>query len=365
MFIDGTFYRASGIGRYYSNLVKLMLEETDWKLITTVPESKKKDWLEEFNSHENITPIFVKHRKFSVEGFWKLGKIIKELEKECQVFWFPQINLPSYVPENTIVTIHDLCPLTHWWDRGTVRKILFAQLAKRAIKKARIVVVPSNFTKEELLKNFPEVEGKVKVVYNFVDEKFLTKQASDEPPLVKEDYILYVGNRKKHKNLKNLVLAYLKVKDQVHCKLVIAGTRDKNKTKDEIDELIQKLKIEKFIIQFDSPTDSVIMNLYRHAKLFVFPSFYEGFGFPPLEALACGCPVITSNIPVLIETLGEEIACFDPNSVNDMAEKITEIIKNSSKRKKILNLGEEKLSKFSKSALIESYMNLLSQLEVQ
>lgn len=361
VYVDGSFYKGSGIGRYYSNLVKLLAEETEFDILTTVPEKRKGDWVREFNEYKNVIPIFTEHERFSTKGFLERGRILKNLQNECQVFWFPHVNLPSYIPNNTVVTVHDVCPLTSWWDRNLIDRLLFIQLLRRAIKKAKLIVVPSNFTKEELSTRFPRVEGKVRVIYNFIDDEFLHRCSDKKGAIVEEDYILFVGNRKRHKNLRNLVLAYDMVKDRIGCKLVIAGSRDKEVSKDEIDELIEERGLKDLIIQFDSPSDDVLINLYQNAKLFVFPSFYEGFGFPPLEALACGCPVIASNIPVLKEILGEEVACFDPHSVSDIAVKIKDFCENSSARESVLKIRSEKLKHFSKNMMKDLYISILHQ----
>ncbi|MEM1687182.1 MAG: glycosyltransferase family 1 protein [Zestosphaera sp.] len=362
IFVDGTFYKASGIGRYYSNLLELIAEERSWKVITTVPKRLEEEWLREFGNYENITPLFVNYEKFNLNGFLRGGKILKELEKECRVFWFPHINLPLYVPKNTIVTVHDLCPLTPWWDRSFLSKVIFARLLKRAVKTAEIIVVPSNFTKNELLKRFPEAGNKVRVVYNFISEKFFTEPKKDEKPLVEGDYILFIGNRKKHKNVKNLVLAYSSIKDQFDCKLVIVGSRDKNRKEDEIDKLIKKLNLRDHVVQFENVSDEKLINLYKNAKLFVFPSFYEGFGLPPLEALACGCPVLVSNIPVFQEILNESIARFDPSSIEDIREKILELLKDERMRASLLQRSLDKISNFRKETVKENMRRIVKLL---
>ncbi len=174
--------------------------------------------------------------------------------------------------------------------------------------------------------------------------------------LLNDDYILFVGNRKKHKNLSNLILAFSKIKDRVNVKLVIAGSKDRQK--DDVDILIENLNLKKHVIEFISPTDEEILSLYKHAKLFVFPSLFEGFGLPPLEALALDCPVIASNIPVLREILGEEIACFDPYDVEDMANKIYKALNDNDFRNYLLNLGKERLKLFDKDKIIKEYLSL-------
>jgi len=360
IYLDGLFYKQTGIGRYYSGLLKL-LAENGFELVTTVPQRFESEWLKEFSEYSKLFPLFVKYEKFAILHTRHLSAILEELEKECQLFWFPHVNLPLYVPKNTIVTIHDLCPLTRHWNRFWVRKKLFYCTIKRAVDKARVIVVPSNFVKEELIKHFPKAEEKVQVLYNFIEDKFIEVGSKKKNPIIKDNCILFVGNRKKHKNLKNLLIAYSQIKDQINCKLVIAGARDKNRKKDEIDSLIKSLNIRSHVIEFNNPPDEIIINLYQHAKLFVFPSLYEGFGYPPLEALACRCPVITSNIPVLREILGDEIACFDPNSVEDIKDRLLEAIKNKERREEILRTGKLLVQKFSTRSSTKQWIEILGK----
>ncbi|MGC9034203.1 MAG: glycosyltransferase, partial [Thermosulfidibacteraceae bacterium] len=110
-----------------------------------------------------------------------------------------------------------------------------------------------------------------------------------------------------------------------------------------------------------SPPDKVIINLYQHAKLFVFPSLFEGFGLPPLEALSLGCPVIASNIPVLKEILGEEIACFNPYDIEDMAKKLLNAINDETYRLNLLRVGKERLKLFDKNRIIDEYIILFNE----
>ena len=108
------------------------------KIYTCVPIKFKKDFELNFKQYsQNILPIYVNYKKFSVKGFWKQGNILKKLEKEVSVFHFPHINLPIYVPENFVVTIHDLRPFTEFWDRSYFKRKVFEWYFKRAIKKAK------------------------------------------------------------------------------------------------------------------------------------------------------------------------------------------------------------------------------------
>ncbi len=355
IFIDGLFYKGSGIGRYYESLVK-ELSKRGIKIYTCVPERLKHEFEKDFKEMLlNIKPIYVNYEKFSPKGFVKQSFILKSLETKVDLFFYPHINFPWYVPKNTITTIHDLRPLTEFWDRNELKRKIFIFYLKRALKKSKSIITISKTVASELKEKFEINKNKIKVIYEFIDDKFYYKDQGVKP-LLKGEYILFVGNRKKHKNLSNLIFAFNKIKDKLNVKLVIAGSKEKEK--DEVDLLIDGHKLRNYIIEFVSPSDEEIISLYKHAKLFVFPSLFEGFGLPPLEALALDCPVIASNIPVLREILGEEIACFDPYDVEDMANKIYKALNDNDFRNYLLNLGKERLKLFDRDKIIKEYLSL-------
>ncbi len=358
-YIDGLFYKGSGIGRYYESLIK-ELAKKDIEIITCAPKRLKNDFEKDFAGVPNIKPIFVDYEKFSIKGFFNHSKLLKSLEGKVDIFFYPHINLPYYIPKNTIVTIHDLIPLTEWWDRNWIKKRIFKIFFKRAVNYSRGIITISETTKKDILRFYPNIESKIKVIYEFIDEKFYLK--INDKALVATPYILFVGNRKVHKNIKNLIIAFNNIRNKLDIKLVIAGVKDINVQKDEVDLLIKNLNLKNDILEFVSPDDKTLLNLYSNATLFVFPSLYEGFGLPPLEAISCGCPTITSNIPVLKEILGEKIACFNPYSVDDIAEKMLFYLKNKEKREELLLIGEERLKFFNKDKIMDEYLKYFKQI---
>jgi len=359
LYINGLFYKGSGIGRYYESITK-ELAKRGVSIITSVPKRLKDDFEKEFVDIPNITPIFVDYEKFSIKGFFEHSRLLKSLEKKIDLFFYPHINLPLYIPKNTIVTIHDLIPFTEYWDRSILKKQIFKFYLYRAIKHSQKIIAISQVTRNDLVKYFPETEKKIDIIYEYIDDKFLNKKESKR--VIKEPYILFVGNRKRHKNLKNLVLAFDKIKEEIGVKLVIAGAKDKNiNQKDEINLLVDKLNLKDYVIEIIKPDDETLINLYKYAELFVFPSLYEGFGLPPLEAIACGCPVIASNIPILKEILGEEIACFDPYDPDNIAKEVKNALLNDYKKRKLLEIGKERLKIFDKDKIIQQHINLFKE----
>ncbi|MEM4620696.1 MAG: glycosyltransferase family 1 protein [Desulfurococcaceae archaeon] len=354
LYIDGLFYRGSGIGRYYESLLKEFVKK-GLTVYTCVPKRLKDSFEKDFHeSKDCIIPIFVDYEKFALKGFIKQSNILKKLEKKVDLFFYPHVNLPLYVPKNTVTTIHDLIPFTEYWNRDPIKKKIFSFYLKRALKKSAGIFAISHATKRDIERFFgKDIGKKIKVIYEFVDEKFV-RGSSNSQKLVEGNYLLFVGNRKRHKNLRNLILAFNKIKENLDVGLVIAGPKEKEK--DEVDTLIEELNLKDRVVEFTSPKDEEIINLYKHAKLFVFPSFFEGFGLPPLEALSLNCPVIASDIPVLKETLGSKIACFNPYDVEDMAQKILRALIDEEIRQNLLEEGRERLKLFDREKIVEEYL---------
>jgi glycosyltransferase involved in cell wall biosynthesis len=357
LYIDGLFYKGSGIGRYYESLTKEFAKR-GIKIYTCVPNNLRVVFEKDFSNIPNIEPIFVDYEKFSIKGFFKQSEILKKFEKEV-IFFYPHVNLPYYIPKNVVITIHDLIPLTHFWDRNEIKRKIFIFYLKRALKHSTRVVAISNTVAKELKQNFKGIDKKIEIIYEFIDDKFI-KQNQIYDRIVDKPYLLFVGNRKKHKNLSLLVKAFAIIKEKIPHYLVIAGGKDKEK--DEVDVLVEKLNIKERIIQFIKPSDEVIICLYKFADLFVFPSLFEGFGLPPLEAVSLGCPVILSDIPILREIFGEAGFYFNPYSEEDLAKAILTVISDEKLRSELLEKQKERLKMFDKDKIIEQYISLFERI---
>jgi len=357
IYIDGLFYKGSGIGRYYESLTK-ELSKKDINIVTSVPKRLKSEFEKNFADISNIEPIFVDYEKFSLKGFWHHSGVLKKLEGRVDLFFYPHINVPCYIPTKTVITVHDLRPYTSYWDRNKVRLMIFGYFLNRSIKYSRRIICISNTVKNELISFNRMSKNKTSVIYEFVDDKFINDNEVTKAILT-EPYILFVGNRKRHKNLGMLIKAFNNIKALIPHKLVIAGPKDSKF--DEVDDLDEKLDLKDRIVEFLSPDDNTIINLYRYADLFVFPSLFEGFGLPPLEAVALGCPVILSDIPVLEEIFENSALYFNPFSENDIADKILNVIHNSMIKQNLLTMQNERSKYFDKELIINQHMELFEK----
>lgn len=353
LYIDGLFYKASGIGRYYESIVK-ELARKEIMIITCVPQ-KYKDYFEcDFLNLPSIKPIFVDYEKFSLKGIVKQSFILKKIAKEVDLLFFPHINFPFFVPKKSIVTIHDLIPFTKYWDRNMLKKYIYTYFLKRSIKYSEKIICISKTVGSELIHVFSNVKEKITVIYEFIDDKFVLSEKFKNP-IIKKPYILFVGNRKKHKNLATLIKAFAKLKDKIPHSLVIAGSRDKNN--DEIDKIKNHFSIENKIIEI-TPDDETLKNIYHYADLFVFPSLFEGFGLPPLESVALGTPVILSDIPILKEIFEDAGVYFNPLDENDIAEKIVFVLNDKKIQNSLKEKQKERLKTFNKETIIKQYIDL-------
>ena len=358
LYLDGLFYKCTGIGRYYESLTKEFAKR-GIKIYTCVPANLRNDFEKDFSNIPNIEPIFVDYKKFSVKGFFKQSKILKKIEKEVTLFFYPHVNLPYYIPKKVVLTIHDLKPLTQFWDRNEIKRRIFSFYLKRALKYSTKIIIISNTVADELRKNFKGIDKKIEVIYEFVDDKF-TNQNQICHRIVDNPYILFIGNRRKHKNLSLLIKAFTIIKEKIPHYLVIAAGKDKEK--DEVDKLVENLNIQERVIQLIKPSDEVIVSLYKFADLFVFPSLFEGFGLPPLEAVSLGCPVILSDIPILREIFGEAGLYFNPYSEEDLARAILTVISDEKLRSELLEKQKERLKMFDKDKIIEQYISLFERI---
>ena len=361
LFIDGSFYKGSGIGRYYESLLKGLLESEDFDLIyTTLPFNKKEAFLKDFSFAipNQLVPIYCNWSTFSLKALIYQSRLLKRLEKEEKVdlFHLPSVNIPFYTPNNLVVTIHDLRILSEFSDLNRLKELIWTWYFKKSLKKARVLIAVSTSVKNEIIDFFPPYEDKIKIIYETVDKKFLN-QKINPARIINNKYILYVGNRRKYKNLSRLIMGFRKIKEDFpDLKLVIAGRRYKNE--DEVDLLKKKLNLSNGIIEFYSLDDTEIINLYKNAEALVFASLYEGFGLPPLEAMALGIPSIVSDIPVLREICGKAAYYINPYDEKNIANGIYKILTDKLLRAELIQNGFERVNFFNQEKMIKEHQKV-------
>lgn len=257
------------------------------------------------------------------------------------------INLANTAPlyyGNKIVTIDDLSFLRHpeWFSREFY--LYYSFLIPRIAKNSKAIITISEFSKEEIIKLLDIPADKIKVIYPAVSEEFITPEALDNSICNKyNNYILAVSSLEPRKNFKNLIMAF----NSLHLpdiKLVIVGKGNNrvfnekglNKTAD-----FENIEFTGYV------SDAQLAGLYKNAKLFIYPSFYEGFGLPPLEAMACGCPVIVSNVSSLPEVCRDAAYYVDPDNIENIADGLNNVLNNQTMRKDLIDKGYERIRLFN------------------
>lgn len=250
----------------------------------------------------------------------------------------------------TITTVHDLVPVL-FSEAPFITKVRHRIIMPVLMRRIDKIIADSNSTKQDIISIFNIPEEKIKVIHLAADEQFKPLD-NDIVIEIKQKYnvnfpfILYVGTLEPRKNITTLIKAFyeLKKKNLEH-KLVIAGKKGwKYK---EIFETINNLNLQNEVKFTGYVPDEDLPGLYNGADLFVYPSLYEGFGLPPLEAMACGIPVITSNTSSLPEVVGNAGIMVDPLDVNKFAYSINEVLTNGALNMELRKKGLERAKMFS------------------
>ena len=310
-----------------------------------------------------VSPVKVIHNDIASE----LGVI--PFGSSTSHFW-EQISLPRYLKRigspllvnlcntapifysNKVVTIHDITYKLFPENFSLPFRTYYNFLIPRILQSSRKIITVSNFSKREILKHYKVDKNKIDVIYNAVHNKFTPSEKENC-----EKYILGVSSLSKHKNFDMLVKSFNKIKNK-NLKLYIVG--EKNRNLNYI--LTQGHNINSNVIFTGRVGDQELVELYSNAACFVFPSLYEGFGIPPLEAMASGTPVVASNAAAIPEVCGDAALYFNPLDMEDIAETILKIVQNDDMKKALINKGFKQIKKFSWEKSANKMINVINNI---
>jgi len=291
-------------------------------------------------------------------------RIANKLFRQCQIpieMFVGNVDIvhaPSYFVKcmkrtRSIITIHDLAYLIypHTFPKHIIRDL--EKHLKESIEHSSLILADSVSTKKDLIQYFKVDPLKVRVIYLGVDNKFMRYGIKDDESDLIESfgierkYILHVGSFEPRKNIERLLQAYSLIRSnkQINHRLVLVG-KDEWLEKDLFDEIRKTEYFGDVIILKDVKEDELI-KLYNNAEMLVYPSLYEGFGLPLLEAMACGTPIAASYSSSIPEVVGEAAVYFDPLSVNEMAQKMFELIESEELRGKLIEAGLKRVAFFT------------------
>lgn len=327
--IDCRALASGGIGTYLTSLLPYLQNRAECFLFGN--ENEIKAALETQNEHTKIFPCDVK--QFSVRELFFFPKDLLEKINKCDAYYTPYCNIPGGIRVPVFSTIHDLVFFDVAHLTNAVGKFARTFFYKRAVKKSKIIFTVSEFSKSRIQKLLNVSEQKIAVTYNALPKWFSEKKKSREKKKLRnQNQIVFVGNIKKHKGLAILLQAFEKIlTHEKNAHLVIVGNKNNFRTRDET---VLK-KIETFphdAISFAGRvSNDELIRLYASSKILVEPSLYEGFGLPPLEALAFGCKPLISDIDVFKEIYADfPVTFFEKGNAGDLAKKALALLKDNS-----------------------------------
>lgn len=316
---------SGGIGRYSYELAKYLYEKEAGYVKIVIREEDKSAF--SFANEKDL--IIAKgingSLKRNVYEQLILPFKVRKIDKDA-IIHYPDTMAPLLSLNKVVITVHDLAFKTlegaFTW-KTTLWKRLITPLS---IIKATKVVAITKFAKEELKTHYPKlINNKVRVVYNgfnnLSNEKIIGIIENDNiKEILKNPYILTVSTISPRKNIDGLIKAFNNIKSKTNCNLVIAGKN--GWLYESVYEEVKKLNLEDRVIFTGKINDYELAQLYKECQIFVYPSFYEGFGLPPLEAMSYNKKCVVSNKTSIPEVVGEAGIYFDPSDINDISSKI-------------------------------------------
>jgi glycosyltransferase involved in cell wall biosynthesis len=345
-----------GVGTYTRNIVRALARLDRENKYFLLGASEKAGEIGELP--ENFQFIAVP-RPDTLRGYVEcqseVGRLGCDLVHVPHLFW-----LPRHLPCPYVLTVHDMLEHMYRARGGSgLKRSLHFTLTRRVARKAARIFAVSHFTKGEVEKLFAIKSDRIEVIYNAIDQRFLSGHASDADRLflaeryqVTYPFLLYAGKISPHKNLVRIIEAFSALKADLtkhdlfpDLKLIIIG-----------DEVSKHPDLRRTVVRGGVHNDvrflgfvpiEVLRIFYDAAKVFVFPSLYEGFGLPPLEAMAHGTPVLTSNTSSIPEVVGDAAVMVNPENVFEMMRALQRVLLDQPLRERLRQRGYEQVTKFS------------------
>ena len=341
------FPKISGIGKHTENLVSGLSK------------------VDHHNHYLLLKEPLVSYGIFSLANQIRFPRLLKRLDVD--IYHSTNFMIPLFIPRTikVVVTIHDLIPFRfpQYTPQAKKTKFLwfFRRIMKMIVKRADKIVTVSNNTARDLVEFLNVPRDKISVVYNGISHDFFEESVTkvSDPKIKNESgyiptpkslvwgYILFVGRADPYKNLIGLIKAYAKLLQDygLSNKLLVVGEEDPRYK--DVSQLVEELGLKDKVIFYGYTDSKTMVNLYQNAGILVLPSLYEGFGLPPLEAMACGIPVIVSNTPALVETVADKAIVVDPHDIDELAKAIYNVLTDKILRDKMSREGREHAKKFT------------------
>ncbi len=360
-----------GVGTYIRNVVRTLgrLDHTNSYFL--IGPIAKVEEVGPLPSNFHTVPLLASEQ--SVKGYLEFRSQLKKLD--CDLVHIPNLfSVPRALPCPYVMTVHDMLEhmsrarqQTGFWGAWHL------QMTKRVLRGAARIFAVSNFTRTEIEKLFDIPSNRIEVVYNAIDERFLHGHANAaDRELIAQRYqvtypfLLYAGRISPHKNVVRMIEAFSALKTELEkeqaypdLKLIIIG-----------DDLSGNPDLRRTVVRSGVQNDvrflgfipiEVLRIFYDEAKIFVFPSLYEGFGLPPLEAMAHGTPVVTSNLTSLPEVVGNAAVLVNPENVFEIMRALHRVLTDQALRDRMKERGYQQVTRFSWEISVRRVLDVYRQ----
>ncbi|MEW6320270.1 MAG: glycosyltransferase family 1 protein [Acidobacteriota bacterium] len=366
--IDARKLHDFGIGTYIRNvLIELArLDQATEYIVLCRPE----DVDQPLPLGPNFRWVAESARPYSVREQFRIP--LSLVRERVHLVHEPHYVLPPLVRSRSVVTIHDCIHLmfpqylpnrgAYLYARGSIWS---------AARKADRVLTVSEASKRDILRFVDIPADKVSVIYNAIDERFLQPPGEEQMERARQrfqldrPFVLYVGNIKPHKNVERLIDAFGRARAEGldDLRLVIVG--DEISKYPALRQAVHRHRLDKHVRFLGFQPLETLAAFYRLARAFVFPSLYEGFGLPPLEAMACGAPVVVSNVSSLPEVAGDAALLVDPYDPSAIGEAMRRAVTDEALRAELVARGRARVAAFSwaksAAAIHRIYMEILDR----
>jgi len=356
-----------GVGTYIRNLVRtLAFRDRENRYLLLGDEQKIS---EEIPLPDNFEVVQWNDPRASWWSQVRLHRLLQAFG--VNLLHIPHLGMAPLVPCRYLMTVHDVAEFLYGPRQG-FRQTMRFRLVQRSLAKASRLMAVSHATKQDIENLFTISPDKITVVENAIDERFVRTARREEGRLmleryqVKDPFLLYVGSARPQKNIPRLIEAFAVIRGEIQehpqfhrLKLLIIG--DELSENPLLRQTVVRTRMQEHVRFMGYVPVETLRVFYQAAEVFVFPSLYEGFGLPPLEAMAQGTPVVTSNVSSLPEVVGDAAVLVHPENVFDIAHGVQQVLLDPVLRQELRERGKRQLARFSWERSIGQVMDIYAE----
>lgn len=344
IYARGLSEKVGGVKQYIESMTKAIIEYIDDDTELYIFHNCKNN---QFTGKRNVREVILKSSNKMICDHILAPYYINKLKLD--VVWFPKNVIPFFVKAKRIVTIHDLAYFLPEYNAYPIIDTIYMKtMMKSSCKRADRIIAVSENTKKDIVRLLDIPEKKIEVIYEAADEKYRIIKDKKELERVRKKYnlnkkfILFTGGISPRKNLVRLINAFNHISDQVPHDLVLTGGGGSWNNSKELELIKSNEKIKRigYVSDKDMPY------LYNLADIYVYPSLYEGFGLPVLEAHACGCPVIASKVASIEDIGGKGVLYVNPYNLSDVKGALLKALQDENHRNKLVKENFKNVKRF-------------------